>query len=393
MRALHLQGGRTLRLAFAEFSRRNFNSSASLSAGAAVAVQLKRCESFDAMAKQANPHNAEGLSRPTFNNGRFGNPWESWHNPSVGSLMKFMSTRWENTIPKKEALDRLVPVLPLDRSLVDNPPIDSLQMTWLGHSTCLVQMEGLSIITDPVFSERCFSSQWFGPKRFRPTPCSVSELPPLDAVLISHDHYDHLDAATVKAIGNGPTWYVPQGFGPFMECQDIKNYVEMGWWDEKQHSANLTVAAVPAQHWGQRIPIWDKDTRLWMGFVLSGRNGRFYYAGDTGYCPAFKEIGQVYGPIDLCAIPIGAGVPRDFMQAMHINEEDAVKVHQDVKAVQSIGIHWGTFPMTDEAADGPPKILSKALEANQISPDSFVCLQHGETHVVSFPCLEGSAEA
>lgn len=256
-------------------------------------------------------------------------------------------------------------------------------LTWIGHSTLLLQLDGLNILTDPHLTERASPLSWMGPKRLVPPGLTFEELPRIDVVLISHNHYDHLDLNTVRRLsrhgGNHhrPRFIVPLGIKAFLEQEGINNIVELDWWQQARFR-NLTIHSVPAQHFSARTP-FDKNQTLWSGYVVVHPEFRFYFAGDTGYSPDFKTIGARFGPLDLAALPIGAYEPRWFMRAMHVNPEEAIQIHQDVRARYSVAIHWGTFELTDEPMDEPPKRLRAALRYRGISEEDFFVMQHGET--------------
>lgn len=254
-------------------------------------------------------------------------------------------------------------------------------------------------MTDPIWSECCSPFPPFGPKRYRPTPCSLDELPKIDIVLLSHTHYDHMDYPTIKYLGNGKVlipiffsnlktllqietkWFVPLGLKEWFISCGITNCEELDWWEEKkfEHKGKtFQVACTPSQHWCKRT-LLDDNKCLWGSWVLEGPSKRkFYFAGDTGYCSCFTEIGKEYGPIDLAAIPIGAYEPRWFMRPQHVNPEEAVKIHKDIRAQKSIGIHWGTFILTTENYLDPPKKLSEALNQENLPQEDFFVLKHGE---------------
>eukprot|EP00242_Pyramimonas_sp_CCMP2087_P010164 CAMPEP_0198207690 /NCGR_PEP_ID=MMETSP1445-20131203/11120_1 /TAXON_ID=36898 /ORGANISM="Pyramimonas sp., Strain CCMP2087" /LENGTH=371 /DNA_ID=CAMNT_0043880817 /DNA_START=180 /DNA_END=1295 /DNA_ORIENTATION=- len=323
-----------------------------------------------------------------FQNGLFKNPWSNYQDRGLFDLMKLakyllFTSAQRSGVPSQKMLDQTLPVLKIDstRSLHTPAVGEGIRATWIGHATCFVQMAGLNIITDPVFSERCSPSQSFGPKRYRQPPCQVSELPRIDVVVISHNHYDHLDLATVKQIGNRPRWFVPLGLKSWMNAQGITNVVELDWWETASVNSDLQVTAVPAQHWSNRINI-DKNKSLWCGYVFNSGFSRFYFAGDTGYCDVFKEIGRRFAPIDLAAIPIGAYYPRWFMSVQHVDPKEAVQIHQDVGARHSFGIHWGTFVLTREHYLEPPKLLADSAKASGLKDDVFFVLKHGENCLV-----------
>lgn len=265
---------------------------------------------------------------------------------------------------------------------------DQSTLTWIGHATVLVQMEGRNILTDPVFSERTSPFQWAGPKRVVAPGVSMENLPPIHMVFISHDHYDALDESTIMNLFRRPKgeetfFFVPLGLKKWFNKRGITRVFEMDWWDETQME-NFTITAVPVQHWSKRSP-FSKNRTLWAGWVIEVPNFRFFFAGDSGYCPHFKQIGEKFGKIDLAAIPIGAYEPRWFMANYHISPEESVKVHQDINAEKSVGIHWGTFILTDEPLDEPPIRLAAALKNAGLDSDDFVVLKHGETLSLNRP--------
>jgi N-acyl-phosphatidylethanolamine-hydrolysing phospholipase D len=254
-------------------------------------------------------------------------------------------------------------------------------VTWLGHASVLVQTNALNIVTDPVFSERVAPVQFAGPKRLVPLAIPAAQLPRMDVVLISHNHYDHLDKQSVKDLnaqaGGAPLFVVPLGLKQWFMNEGIENVRELDWWDSLEHKG-VTIHFVPAQHWSKRT-LSDANRSLWGGFVMEDRGWKFFYSGDTGYSQDFKDIGAKFGSIDFAAIPIGAYAPRWFMRTQHINPEEAVQIMQDIRAKEAMGVHWGTFSLTDEALDEPPKQLADALNAKQIPAAQFRAWAHGET--------------
>lgn len=260
-------------------------------------------------------------------------------------------------------------------------------LTWVGHATFLLQFRGANILTDPQFSERASPVSWIGGvKRLVPPGLALHQLPPIDVVLISHNHYDSLDKPSVIRLvelhgkNERPRWFVPLGLKTWFAGLGISNVVELDWWERADHQG-FTIHAVPAQHWSQRIPFRRNDT-LWAGWVVRHPEFNFYFAGDSGYSPDFKEIGHRLGPFKLAAIPIGAYEPRWFMKPMHVNPQEAVQVHQDVKSLFSVGMHWGTFPLTYEPPDEPPKRLAAARRSAGLTANEFAVMQHGETRIL-----------
>jgi L-ascorbate metabolism protein UlaG (beta-lactamase superfamily) len=257
-------------------------------------------------------------------------------------------------------------------------------ITWIGHATVLLQLGGLNILTDPHFSARASPLAFAGPQRHVPPAMRIEELPRIDAVLISHNHYDHLDAASVRALarqrGGPPRFYVPLGVRAFFDKRRIPVAAELDWWDEAR-VGGIDVHFVPAQHWSGRT-LNDRNRTLWGGFVLEAADFRFVYTGDTGYSKDFADIAARFGSFDLAAIPIGAYLPRWFMATHHVDPVEAVRIHRDLRARRSLGVHWGTFALTDEPLDEPPRRLFEALDAANVSRSEFWVLRHGETRVL-----------
>jgi L-ascorbate metabolism protein UlaG (beta-lactamase superfamily) len=262
---------------------------------------------------------------------------------------------------------------------------DTNTVTWIGHATILLQMEGYNILTDPHFSERSSPVQWAGPERVAPLGLALDELPPIHIVVISHDHYDALDEQTIKKLRQRPggektRFYVPLGLKNWFAIRGVDQVIEMDWWDRRQ-DGNLEIIAVPVQHWSKRS-IFSRNKTLWAGWVIKANDFRFIFVGDTGYTPQFKEIGEKLGPFDLAAIPIGAYEPRWFMAKHHVNPAESVQIHRDIGSKKSVAIHWGTFMLTDEPLDEPPKKLDAALQENQIPTEDFLVLKHGQTIIL-----------
>jgi len=260
-------------------------------------------------------------------------------------------------------------------------------MTWIGHATVLLQTAGKNIITDPVFSDRTSPVQFAGPKRQVPLMMSYDELPPIDVVFISHNHYDHLDVGTVKEFQRrfpNAVWIVPLGLKPWFAEFKVADVRELDWWDSLTLDG-LKYTFVPVQHWSKRS-LSDTNRSLWGGIVIEdagpagGTPLRFLYTGDTGYSQDFKDIGARFpGGFDWLAVPIGAYEPRWFMRAQHVNPDESVQIFRDVGARQAIGVHWGTFVLTDEPLDQPPKDLAVALGKYGVDAAKFHVFKNGET--------------
>ncbi len=255
-------------------------------------------------------------------------------------------------------------------------------LTWIGHATVLLQLDGRNILTDPHFSKRASPVQWVGPKRLVPPLPALEDLPEIDLVVISHDHYDSLDLGTVKALrnrsgGDRTLFLVPLGLKRWFLKQGVTRVRELDWWEEYR-SGDLAVTAVPVQHWSKRS-LLGRNRTLWAGWVLRTPTFRFLFAGDTGYTAHFKEIGDRLGPFDAAALPIGAYEPRWFMKDHHMNPDEAVQAHLDLRSRLSVAIHWGTFSLTDEPADEPPRRLREALRNRLVPAAEFRLLKIGET--------------
>lgn len=271
-------------------------------------------------------------------------------------------------------------------------PRGDVSVTWIAHSTALWQVAGLNILTDPHFSERASPVSFAGPKRLTRLPLQLADLPRIDVVLISHNHYDHLDRATVLALnaqpGGPPLFVVPLGVEQWLQGEGIRRSQALDWWDRHTVDAPggpVQVSLVPAQHWSSRS-LFDRNAALWGGFVVQAQAGgapvSLYYSGDTGYSADFAEIGRRFGGFDLALISVGCYLPRWFMQKQHANEDDAVRIHTDVKSRLSVGVHWGSFRLCDDPIESPLDGLPAARKQHGVADDAFVLLGLGETRVI-----------
>jgi N-acyl-phosphatidylethanolamine-hydrolysing phospholipase D len=283
-------------------------------------------------------------------------------------------------LPPKSVPTYRPQILTPDLNTLHHADPDNIQITWIGHDTFLIQVAGLNILTDPIFSERASPFSFLGPKRIVPPAMQLDDLPPIQATIISHNHYDHLDAATIAKLRNNTTFFVPLKMSEWFRAMGVNSVTELDWWQSASRGA-IRFHCVPAQHFSMRTP-FDANTVLWCGWVLTTPAGTLYFAGDTGYSADFKEIGERFGPMRLALIPIGGYMPRWFMKPMHLNPVEAVLVHQDVQAQQSIGMHWGTFNLTEEPPAEPPLFLEKVLKERNINPDTFITLKFGETKIL-----------
>jgi N-acyl-phosphatidylethanolamine-hydrolysing phospholipase D len=261
-------------------------------------------------------------------------------------------------------------------------------VTWIGHASALVQAGGVSILTDPIFSERASPVSFLGPKRHVAPGIALAGLPHIDAVLISHNHYDHLDADSVRALaaqaGGPPLFIVPLGIKRWLADAGISSAVELDWWQSARVGA-VEVFLTPAQHWSGRS-LGDRMETLWGGYAVFAPGFQWFFAGDTAYSKDFADIHERFAArhgagrgFDLALLPIGAYEPRWFMKAQHVDPGEAVRIHRDLGAEHSIGVHWGTFELTDESLDEPPRALARVARDAGLADDAFTVLAVGAT--------------
>lgn len=264
-----------------------------------------------------------------------------------------------------------------------------LHVTFINHASFLLQFEGRNILTDPIWSYRASPYQWIGPRRMRPPGLPLDDLPAIDTVLISHNHYDHMDIHAVRKLHrvHDPLFVVPLGVERYLHKQGIHNTVHLDWWDRHALGPELGLTAVPARHFSGR-GLFDRDKTLWCGYVLHAEMGNIYFAGDSGYGDFFKEIGQKMGPMHTSFIPIGAYKPRWFMKPIHMSPEEAVQVHRDVRSQKSFAMHFGTFPMADDGMREPQADLIKARNDYGIPESKFIIPVEGQTEIIKEKVLK-----
>ncbi|TFK19218.1 N-acyl-phosphatidylethanolamine-hydrolyzing phospholipase D [Coprinopsis marcescibilis] len=374
----------------------------------------------------------------------FINPWPSWRFATKWERFKLIGTGLSMSFAAPDS-QRVSTELPIrtptwgsgQQASTEIQKKEQVKATWLGHACFLVEFpsraaaaadgdatdgrtaqRGLRILFDPVFSDRCSPSQLVGPKRFTPPPCKIEEIPHIDAIVISHDHYDHLDTHTIRTLANSPSFphiFAGLGNGPFFESLGIpksRTHI-MDWWESKRLEVSengrvvgtVDITCTPAQHFSGRS-FSAYYTTLWASWSVEEvvpaaqaeqperRDAvKLFFGGDTGYrsvmdhqkedevpvCPAFKEIGNVFGGFDLALIPIGAYLPRQFMSPIHCAPQDSVKLFKDIKAKKAIGMHWGTWVLTTEDVLEPPKRLKEECRKAGIDEDDFRVCDIGQT--------------
>jgi len=314
----------------------------------------------------------KGPVTPHFNGKTFRNPSQRGAK-GFKSIFEYMFKRQPDKWPSPyEDFVRSEP-LPV-------PNKDDIQYTFVNHSTFLIQHQGLNILTDPIWSKRCSPFQFMGPARTRPPGLKFEDLPPIDLVLVSHNHYDHLDKPTIKKLNqkHNPQYITPLGVGNVIKKWGGEKITEIDWW-QSTNFKDLEIKALPANHFSSR-GMFDRDTTQWAGFSILSNNKKIYYVGDTGYSDVFKLIGEKEGPFDLSFIPIGAYLPKWFMSPIHVCPEESVMIHNDVGSKKSVAMHFGTFKLADDDPRRSNRELKEALKVALMSEDDFMIPDEGECY-------------
>jgi N-acyl-phosphatidylethanolamine-hydrolysing phospholipase D len=266
-------------------------------------------------------------------------------------------------------------------------------LTWLGHAAFLMRMDGKNVLIDPFLSDYASPIAGVGPRRFTPPGLPVEHLPKIDLLLVSHNHYDHLDARTIEALPNKHRMQVvvPLGLGRFFRQRGFRHVAELDWHHDVAID-RLKITCVPAIHRSAR-GLTDRNRTLWAGFILESPDSRIYFGGDTGYGPVFAETGRRYGPFDLALIGIGCYAPRAAMHMNHADPEEAVQIARDLGARRVMGMHWGTIIMTEEPPFEPPTRFRAAAEAAGYSEDEAWLLHIGETRALPVGVLKHAIAA
>ena len=307
-----------------------------------------------------------------FDGRRYFNPWGAGPR-SFRDLLRWKLTGHPEPWPRQVEDAPAAPLPTLGRG--------EMSATFLGHATALFRLPSLTVLTDPIFSTRASPLSWAGPARVRPAALGIEGLPHLDAVLVSHNHYDHMDLPTLKALAakGMETALVPLGNGKWLRAAGFARVIELDWWESAEIGGGR-VTLTPAQHWSSRSP-FDRNKALWGGFRLDAGGRSAFFPGDTGYGPQFKMIRERLGAVDLAFLPIGAYEPRWFMAPAHMDPHDAVKAHADLGASASAAMHWGSFRLTDEGIEAPLRRLEEAKREAGLDESVFRVLAHGESWV------------
>ncbi|MEM6990292.1 MAG: MBL fold metallo-hydrolase [Myxococcota bacterium] len=285
---------------------------------------------------------------------RFTNLDGSGNVRGVGDLLRWQLGLHDEKRPRTPSTGVDVPVVANDGRALRGARHDAL--TWIGHATYLVQLGGVTALLDPVMSTRLSGVI----ARNVPPGLSWEALPQIDVVLVTHNHRDHMDAATLTKLGPDPVYVVPRGLGRWFQRQKLERVVELDWWQQEEVEG-LGITFVPSQHWSRR-GFADENTTLWGGFVLERRGVRVYHSGDTAWFDGFSMIRERCGAIHSAMLPIGAYAPRWFMKTQHMDPGDAIRAFQALGAEQFVAMHWGTFKLTDEDLREPPQLLRELWE-------------------------------
>jgi L-ascorbate metabolism protein UlaG (beta-lactamase superfamily) len=315
-----------------------------------------------------------GVTPPRFDGRRYENPGES-ASRTMRELLRWQLTAVRRPWPAWVEQEHAV-------TLPGAVPTGTLALTFVNHSTFLLQTGAATILTDPVWSDRASPLPFAGPRRVHAPGVPFDRLPRIDIVLVSHNHYDHMDLHTLRRLEarDRPRFVTGTGNSPFLRTRGLSRVDELTWWQSIDFGT-VRITMGPAQHFSARTP-FDRNRTLWGSFVIEGDWPRVFFAADTGYWRHFEEVRASFGAIELALLPIGAYEPRWFMRPAHMNPADAVQAHLDLQARLSVAMHFGTFRLTDEARDEPPRQLGEALDARGVPRDRFRVLRPGQTLTV-----------
>jgi L-ascorbate metabolism protein UlaG (beta-lactamase superfamily) len=316
----------------------------------------------------------QGPRTDHFDGNRFYN-LEPTEDKTLADLVK-----WNRNKPPKEWTWREI------ETAVPSRQVEAaIRVTWINHASFLIQTAGVNILTDPVWSKRVSPVSWAGPKRYHAPGIQFEDLPPIDAVIVSHNHFDHMDLGTLRRLAreHQPRFFVPLGNSAFLKRFGITDAVDLDWWESAPIREHVEVVSVPVQHWSTRT---RRDLRktLWSGYVLRTPAGNIYFAGDAGLATgkAFRLTGERFGPFRVALLPIGSHLPRWFMQDHHCSPADAIQAHGFLRSESSIAMHFGCFDLGDDSQHQAPRELLAELARMGISAPSFLILNPGESHEI-----------
>ena len=315
---------------------------------------------------------------------------------SLGDVLRWQLDRLRNRLPPAPTIP--IPQVTADLDFIRQNALAGAEMipavTWIGHATMLVQASGLTVLTDPIFSTRASPVQFLGPARAQKPGVALKDLPHVDVVVISHNHYDHLDRASVRALagqaGGEPLFLVPLGLKAWLARLGVTRAVELDWWDShvhEQEGRRVEFHFTPVQHWSGRS-LTDRNKSLWGSWAVLGEDFHWYFTGDTGYSQDFVDIRRKFAErqtpeqgsgFDMALIAVAACLPRWFMQQLHVDPLEAVQIHLDLGAKRSVGVHWGTFALADDPLDHPRHEMEGARSAKGVAEESFYLLPIGGT--------------
>ncbi|MFS1523835.1 MBL fold metallo-hydrolase [Microbulbifer sp. 2304DJ12-6] len=276
-----------------------------------------------------------------------------------------------------------------DRSPFKRVNGSNTRITFINHATFLIQSGGFNILTDPVFSERTSPFSFVGPKRVHKPGITLENLPPIDVIIISHDHYDHLDLKSIEALVKRDNPNIYMGLGVGERLSGAGQFIELDWWESSKVADNFQLWFLDVQHFSGRW-LTDRNSTLWGGFLLAINGQKIYFGGDSGYADHYKRTFDRFGPVDIAFLPIGAYAPREFFKAVHMDPMEAVQAHTELQASLSIGMHYGAFQLTAEAISEPIELLEEAKKKANLKPSEFITLEIGQAYdVTSLPSNDG----